>query len=119
MAKKDYKYGKPYKFQALKLYSSSEWMANSTKKYRRVFEKDELSYLRAQFSFYNKLFDEEEWKAKIAIKAFDNKKTPRKEICSLSSEHTIKKDDNIFLQFHDGSLNCKVKNINKGDTLKK
>lgn len=96
MQKKDYKYGNPYKLKSLQLYSSSEWMANSTKKYRRVFEKNEISYLRSQFSFYNKLFDEEDWKAKVTIKAFDDTKVPRKEICSLDSNHTISKEDNVI-----------------------
>lgn len=95
MPKEDYKYGKPYKFKSLQLYSSSEWMVNSTKKYRRVFEKDEISYLRAQFSFYNKLFDEEDWDAKVTIKAFKRTGGRRKEICSLDSNHSVTKDLNV------------------------
>ncbi len=95
MSKKNYKYGDPYKFKSLKVYSSSEWMANSTKKYRRVFEKEEVTYLRAQFSFYNKLFDEEDWQSNITLKAFDAGVSPRKEICSLGSDHTISKSKNI------------------------
>ncbi len=76
------------------MYSSSEWMVNSTKKYRRVFEKDEITYLRAQFSFFNKMFDEDEWEAKVSIKAFDTSKK-RKQICSLDSTHTVGKDLNV------------------------
>ncbi len=96
MSKKNYKYGNPYKFKSLKLYSSSEWMANSTKKYRRVFEKEEISYLRVQFSFFNKLFDEEDWDGKVTIKAYDVTQSPRKQVFSLESDHKISKDKNII-----------------------
>ena len=44
---------KGYKYKSLKVFSSSEWMVDSTKKYRRVFDKSEISYLRAEFSFYS------------------------------------------------------------------
>ena len=46
-----------YKFKSLLTYGSDEWMANSSKKYRTVFDKDETTYIRAEFAFYNKLFD--------------------------------------------------------------
>ena len=45
---------KAYKYKSLRVFSSSEWMVDSTKKYRRVFDKSEISYLRAELSFYNK-----------------------------------------------------------------
>ncbi len=95
MPKKGYKYGNPFKQKELKIYSSSEWMAYSTKKYRKVFDKSEISYIRTQFSFYNKLFDEDDWSAKITIKTFDITKKERKEIFSLESEHEITRDKNV------------------------
>ncbi len=95
MAKENYKYGNPYKFKSMKVYSSAEWMANSTKKFRRVFDKSEVSYIRMQFAFYNKLFDEEEWEAKCAMKIFDVSKKDRKEICNLESDHKISKTQNV------------------------
>jgi SpoVK/Ycf46/Vps4 family AAA+-type ATPase len=94
MPKDGYKYGDPFKFKSLKVYSSSEWMANSTKKYRRVFDKAEVSYMRWEFTFYNKLFDEEDWKAKINIKVFEVKRGKRKEICNLEDNLDIRKDQN-------------------------
>ena len=96
MAKKilGYKYGNPYKFRSLKIFSSSEWMADSKRKYRRVFDKDEVSYLRWEFSFYNKLFDEQDWDAKISIKTF-KKTSTKKEICDMNEKTVIKKADNI------------------------
>lgn len=96
MPEEKYKYGDPYKFKSLQIYSSVEWMYNSTKKYRRVFDKAEISYLRFHFSFYNKLFDEKDWKAKAAIKAFNITGGKRKEICNLSKDIKIPKTDNVI-----------------------
>lgn len=84
-----------YKYKSLKLYSSSEWMVDSTKKYRRVFDKSEITYLRTELSFFNKEFDEKDWNAKITIKAFEISEENRKEICNLSKDITVKKTDNI------------------------
>jgi SpoVK/Ycf46/Vps4 family AAA+-type ATPase len=94
MTKENYKYGNPFKFKSLKIYSSPEWMANSTKKYRKVFDKAEVSYIRWEFTFYNKLFDEEDWQAKVNIKAFDMKGGKKTEMCNLDETCTIKKDQN-------------------------
>lgn len=94
MSKDSYKYGDPFKFKSLKIYSSPEWMVNSTKKYRKVFDKEEVSYIRWEFTFFNKLFDEEDWKAKVNIKAYDIQRGKRKEICNLEENCDIKKDQN-------------------------
>ncbi len=86
---------KNLKFRSLKIYSSSEWMIDSTKKYRRVFDKSEISYLRTELSFYNKEFDNKEWEAKITIKAFKITEQKRKKICDLHKNVKVKKTDNI------------------------
>ncbi len=86
---------KNYKFKDVKVYSSDEWMANATKKYRTVFDRMETTYIRTEFSFYNKLFDEREWTAKVTLKSFLLEGTTRKELCCLVSTQTIKMDDNI------------------------
>ncbi|MDQ3048806.1 MAG: AAA family ATPase, partial [Bacteroidota bacterium] len=86
---------KNYKFKDMKVYSSDEWMANATKKYRTVFDKMETTYLRTEFAFYNKLFDEQDWNAKITLKAFSLEGGKRTELCSLDSTLTIKMDENI------------------------
>ncbi|MFM7431216.1 MAG: hypothetical protein ACKO1F_15135 [Flammeovirgaceae bacterium] len=39
-------------------------------KYRNVFDRWELNYERAEFPFFNKLFDEEDWDAYIRMKCF-------------------------------------------------
>lgn len=93
---KDDKSVKKYKAKEVKTYASDEWMANSTKKYRTVFDKAELSYVRVEFSFYNKLFDEEDWSAVILLKCFEIQEgSERREICKLDTKRDIRMDENI------------------------
>jgi len=84
-----------YKFKDIKTYSSDEWMANATKKYRSVFDRAETTYIRVEFSFYNKFFDEKDWDAKITLKAFSINGSEKKELCKLENTRTIKMDENI------------------------
>ena len=89
---------KKYKFKALKTYSSTESFQGDQKNYRRVFENQETTYIYCELSFYNKLFDEEDWSTKIILKGYsvasDNKRT---ELCNLEMDKTISKDDNIVV----------------------
>lgn len=87
---------KKYKFKSLNIYSSDEWMANATKRYRTVFEKAETTYIRVELAFYNKLFDEEEWSCNIELKCVQIEGTKKTELCNLPSTHKISKEDNIF-----------------------
>lgn len=95
----DSKAGSPgfrnFKFRDLKIYGPDEWMVDSTKKYRRVYEKQETTYISAELSFYNKLFDEELWEAKLCLKAFSLHGKDRKELCKLEELRTIKTDENV------------------------
>jgi SpoVK/Ycf46/Vps4 family AAA+-type ATPase len=84
-----------YKFKDLKVYASTEWLADSKKKYRRVFDRSEITYLYAEFSFYNKLFDEDDWKTKINLKAFSLDGNKRKELCNVEVPLEVTKDKNI------------------------
>ncbi|MES2593652.1 MAG: AAA family ATPase [Bacteroidota bacterium] len=86
---------KNYKFKELKAFSSDEWMVNATKKYRTVFDRMETTYIRTEFSFYNKLFDEQDWSAKVTIKGFSINGAVRAELCSIDTSITVKSDENI------------------------
>ncbi len=86
-----------YKFKSLNVFSSEEWMINSSKKYRTVFDRAETTYIWTEFSFYNKLFDEEEWTAKVSLKAFALTGSKRDELCSLESDQVIKMEDNVVI----------------------
>ncbi|HXC06426.1 MAG TPA: AAA family ATPase, partial [Bacteroidia bacterium] len=89
---------KKYKFKELKVYGSDEWMAGSTKKYRRVYDRAETTYIWAELTFFNKLFDEEDWETTYTIKCFDitgSENGERKELCKLEDKQVISKDENI------------------------
>ncbi|MGB0521325.1 MAG: ATP-binding protein [Flammeovirgaceae bacterium] len=56
-----------YKFKDLKVYGSTEWLADGKKKYRRVFEQRETSYLYLELSMYNKRYDINDWEANLQL----------------------------------------------------
>ncbi len=87
--------GKRYKYKAIQIYSSDEWMANSTKRYRTVFDRTEVSYLRVELSFYNKLFDEADWECNVMLKAFKWQDGKKKELCALESEIRVSREENV------------------------
>ncbi|RMG27292.1 MAG: AAA family ATPase, partial [Bacteroidetes bacterium] len=86
-----------YKFRALKTYTSTEWLADSQKKYRQVFDRGEVSYIYAEFTFFNKLFDEEDWEAQIELIAYERGESeePKRKICKLETAKHVSKDLNI------------------------
>lgn len=86
---------KKYKFKDLRTFSSDEWMANATKKYRKVFDKAETTYIRVEFSFYNKQFDEGDWSCNVLLKCFETTGGQKREICSLDTKRDVKMDENI------------------------
>lgn len=85
---------KHFKFKDLRVYASTEWLADNKKKYRQVFDRYETTYIYAELSFYNKLFDEEDWEINVELKCFSLKKG-RKEICALPLNKKVSKYDNI------------------------
>lgn len=84
-----------YKFREIKVHSSDEWMADGTKKYRQVYDRYETTHLRVELSFYNKLFDEEDWEANVALKCFFINGSSSRELCNLPQTRKISKDENI------------------------
>ena len=71
-----------YKFRELKVYASTEWLADNKKKYRQVFDRYETSYIYAELSLHNKYFDLQDWETDIQLKCFSLKRG-RREICTL------------------------------------
>jgi len=89
---------KNYKFKDLLVYSSNESFEGNKKKYRRVFENKETTYIYVELSFFNKLFDEEDWETNLTLKAFRlNSDGGRKELCNLPIKRIIKKDENVVI----------------------
>lgn len=83
-----------FKFRDLKVYASTEWLADNRKKYRQVFDRNEVTYIYAELSFYNKLFDVEDWEVQVELKCFSVKKV-HKQICSLPLNRKVSKYDNV------------------------
>lgn len=86
---------KRFKFKSLSVYSSDEWMANSTKRYRTVFDRAETTYIRCELALYNKLFDEEDWQTKVTIRCEKVIPGNNEKICELDADLKVSKDENI------------------------
>lgn len=89
-----------YKFRDLKVHSSDEWMADATKKYRRVFDRYETTWMRLEFSFFNKLFDEVEWEASFRTKCFFVNGSQKNEISNYEERRKVLKEENIVYIRH-------------------
>ena len=87
-----------FKFKEIKLYSSTEWLANNTKKYRQVFEKSKVAYIYLELSFINLQFGRKDWNAKLELKCFSTRRSKgkQKEICSLKLDKKVSQFDNIM-----------------------
>lgn len=85
---------KVFKFRDLKIYGSTEWLADNKKKYRQVFDRYETTYIYAELSFYNKNFDREDWDVEVELKCFSTKKG-KSEICALPFSRKISKFDHV------------------------
>ncbi|MFN8355679.1 MAG: AAA family ATPase [Spirosomataceae bacterium] len=88
---------KKYKFKEIKAYATTESFIGATRNYKRVFEESKTAYIYCELTFYNKLFDEEDWTAKVTHKAYkvrsDN--TREAELCKLDETIKVTKDLNI------------------------
>lgn len=82
-----------YKFRDLKVFGSTEWLANNEKKYRLVYDEAECTFVYCELSFYNKLFDENDWDVRMNLKCVNH--IDGTEICNLVADRVIRKDENI------------------------
>ena len=85
---------KRWKFRDVKIYASTEWLADNKKKYRQVFDRHETTYIYAELSFYNKHFDIEDWEVNVELRCYAVKKQ-RKEICNLPFRRKVSKYDPV------------------------
>jgi len=84
-----------YKFRDLKVYASTEWLADGKKKYRRVFENEEVSYLYVELSIFNKLFDQEDWNTKVKLVCYRFVQDGREEICNIIVEKQVTEVESV------------------------
>ena len=85
---------KAYKFKELKIYASTEWLADNKKKYRQVYDRLEASYVYAELSFFNKYFDVQSWDVEVTLRCLSMKRAG-KELCRLQIRRNVSKYDNI------------------------
>ncbi|PCJ64295.1 MAG: AAA family ATPase [Bacteroidetes bacterium] len=88
--------GKPntnYIFRNMKVYSSTEWLADNKKKYRSVFDKNDSTYIYTEFSFFNLNFKKKDWDIKLNLVCRDQAKN---EICRLTCDRTVSKNNNLI-----------------------
>jgi len=93
MAKKNEE-KKRYKFKEMKVYGSLENFFGNQKNYRIVFDEKEVSYVNVELQLFNILFDEEEWKGAVNIKAIEYYNG--KEMCNIDKEIAVAPDQNII-----------------------
>lgn len=95
MAEKDTsKKIKKYKFRELKVYSSTEWLADNKKKYRQVFDRYETTYVYAELSFYNKMYDRENWDVDVELRCYQLL-VNNKQVCTLNFKRKVSKYDSV------------------------
>lgn len=86
---------KPYKLRDLRVYSSTEWLANNTKKYRQVFDRWETDYIYAELSLYNKQYDIADWELDVTLRCVSINRG-RKEVCELPFKRKVSSYDPIL-----------------------
>ena len=85
---------KAYKFKELKVYASTEWLADNKKKYRQVYDRLEASYVYAELSFFNKHFDVKSWDVEVTLRCLSMKRAG-KELCRLQIRRNVSKYDSV------------------------
>jgi SpoVK/Ycf46/Vps4 family AAA+-type ATPase len=85
---------KAYKFKELKVYASTEWLADNKKKYRQVYDRLEASYVYAELSFFNKHFDVKSWDVEVTLRCISMKRAG-KELCRLQIRRNVSKYDSV------------------------
>ncbi|MCB9252540.1 MAG: AAA family ATPase [Flavobacteriales bacterium] len=81
-----------YKEIDLKVYASTEWLADNKKKYRSVFELGECTYIYCEFSFINLKFLDKDWDLNLRIVCLDNENN---EICNLNCDRIVSKNESV------------------------
>ena len=83
-----------YKFKDLRVYTSTEWLADNKKRYRQVFDRYETGYIYAELSFHNKMFDEADWDVNIELRCYRLEEKPKR-ICDLAFTRKVTKYDAV------------------------
>ncbi|MBR9860963.1 AAA family ATPase [bacterium] len=80
-------------FRNMKIYGSTEWLADNKKKYRTIFDKSECTYIYCEFSFFNLHFKKKDWDLKLNLVCTDQNNN---EICNLNCDRKISLNHNLI-----------------------
>lgn len=92
-----------FKFKSLKTYTSTEWLADSKKRYRQVYDQSEVSLMYAELAFHNKLFDRKDWYVPVSLQAYEGLEEGLhaqglhvpKQLCNIERTVKVSKDQAI------------------------
>jgi SpoVK/Ycf46/Vps4 family AAA+-type ATPase len=90
---------KNYVFKSLQTFTSNEWMANGTKKFRSVFDRGELNQIGVVLSFYNTKFFEEDWQTEILFSCYKEDPDETRLLFSVKESRNISNDENDLQVF--------------------
>ncbi len=83
-----------YKLKSIQVFGSKENLYYNIKKYRKVYDESECRYLYCELAFYNKLFDEKDWKSKIRFVCTDA--NTGKKIADFDKDIDVSKEKNVI-----------------------
>ncbi len=86
---------KNYKFNSLNTYAWDRTVSGK-KKFRRLFDRMELTYMGVELSFYNKLFDEKDWQVDIELIVNKIEGDSSNKISEKKETVDISKDTNLY-----------------------
>lgn len=104
--------GNKFEFISLRLFSDEEFLQEDKRKYRNVFQGPEIDYIYGEFSFYNLLYNKEDWVITIHYRIYSPEK--ENEIADFEFKRTVPKDCRIFKAVRGYGNNIKGKFWKKG-----
>jgi SpoVK/Ycf46/Vps4 family AAA+-type ATPase len=83
-----------YKFSSLRTYCSTEWMLDSTKRYRTVFDTSELTFVYVELCLFNK--SSESWKLNLRLCCHKLIEQGRETICQIEISPLIQPEQDLI-----------------------
>lgn len=87
------KKNKNFLFRNIKLYGSTEWLANNQKKYQTVYDVSSVQYIYCELSLFNLQFSREDWELDLQLKCINEQGD---EVCNLDLGRQVSKAKNII-----------------------
>lgn len=87
------KKNKNFLFRNIKLYGSTEWLANNQKKYQTVYDVSSVQYIYCELSLFNLQFSREDWELDLQLLCVNEK---GEEVCNLDLGRQVSKSKNII-----------------------